>query len=111
MLSLLRAARRSSVAAPLLGAARSLGATAAAQHSHSHGGVPCAGDHDHGHAHSHTPFGPDGPDEAGTLDDGVDDDATLIPPAVPPSEDSCVRPPACALSSRGCHGGASRAAC
>jgi hypothetical protein len=91
MLSLLaRGARRlAPPAAPAWVGARCVSTSAAARHGHSHGGVPCGGHHDE-HGHSHTPFGPDGPDESGTLEEGGDDEP-MVAPSAPPGEDTCVR--------------------
>lgn len=58
---------------------RALSGSSVRSHGHSHGGVPCSGHHDHG---------PRGPDEAGTLEEGVLDDEPMLEPAEAPSEES-----------------------
>jgi hypothetical protein len=89
MLSLLaRGARQLAPAAAPAWCVRGVSASASARHGHSHGGVACDGNHEqHGHSHSHTPYGPDGPDESGTLEEGGEDEPMLAPSA-PPGEDT-----------------------
>jgi hypothetical protein len=72
-------ARRTRAAAAARWCMRALSGSSVRSHGHSHGGVPCSGHHDHG---------PRGPDEAGTLEEGVLDDEPMLEPAEAPSEES-----------------------
>ena len=80
MQALLAPARRTRAADLARWCVRAGSGSASRAHGPSPGGVPCGGHH-----HSH---GPDGPDEAGTLEEGELDDEPMLPPAEPPSEDS-----------------------
>ena len=79
MQALLAPARRTRAADLARWCVRAASGSARSAHGHSHGGVPCGGHHAHG---------PDGPDEAGTLEEGELEDEPMLPPAEPPSEDS-----------------------
>ena len=79
MQTLLAPARRTRAVDVARWCVRAVSGSVRSAHGHSHGGVPCGGHHAHG---------PDGPDEAGTLEEGELDDEPMLPPAEPPTEDS-----------------------